>query len=129
MLVADTTASQIQLLRHSLLLGDSLNKLPTSVFVLLGKDNAVEVVWDAGRICLAFDEGSIGEDAVCMVARNDIDQRSRVSRERRMDGMLMGQDDFQPDNLAVDRLVVLMNLPTVLAIISLHVSKQLTMST
>lgn len=80
MLVTDVTASQIQLLCHSLLLGNTLNELPASVFVLLGKDDAVEVVWNPGRVCLALDEGSIRKDAVCVVARDDIDQRSRVSR-------------------------------------------------
>lgn len=43
--------------------------------------------------------------------------------------MLMSQDDFQPDKLAVDILVVLMNLPTVSVVISLHPSKKRTMST
>lgn len=41
----------------------------------------------------------------------------------------MGKDDFQPDKLAVDLLVVLMNLTTVLALISLHLPNNLTMST
>jgi hypothetical protein len=27
-----------------------------------------------------FDEGSVRKDTVCVIARNDIDQRSRVSR-------------------------------------------------
>lgn len=45
-----------------------------------------------------------------MVASDDIDQRSRVSRERSVDGMVVGQDDFQPDELAVDYLVVRMDL-------------------
>jgi hypothetical protein len=49
-----------------------------------------------------------------VIARDDIDQRSRVGRERRVDGMLHGQDDLQPDELAIDYLVVLMNLSTVL---------------
>lgn len=79
MLVTNATASQIQFLCHSLL-RDPLDELPTSVFVLLGKDDVVEVVWNPGRICLALDEGSIGKDAVCAMARDDIDQRSRVGR-------------------------------------------------
>lgn len=80
MLVTNATATQIQLRRHSLLLGNSLNELPTSVFVLLAKADAVEVVGDAGRVCLAFSKGSVREHTVCVIARNDIDQRSRVSR-------------------------------------------------
>lgn len=48
-----------------------------------------------------------------MVARNDIDQRSRVGRESRVDGMVVGQDDFQPDELAVDYLVVRVDLQPV----------------
>lgn len=124
MLVTNATASQIQLRRHSLSLGEPLDELPTSVFVLLGKDDSVEVVWYAGRIRLALDKGSVRKDAVCVIRRNDVDQRSRVSRQSRMDGMLMGQDDFQLDKLAVDLLVVLMNLSTVLALTSLHLPKK-----
>jgi hypothetical protein len=110
MLVADPTTSQVQLLCHPLLLRDPLDELPASVLVLLYKDDAIEVVWDTGRVCLALQERSIGKDAVCMVARNGIDQRSRVGRERRVDRVLDSQDDLQPDELAVNYLVVLMNL-------------------
>jgi hypothetical protein len=45
-----------------------------------------------------------------MVARNGIDQRSRVGRERRVDRVLDSQDDLQPDELAANYLVVLMDL-------------------
>lgn len=45
-----------------------------------------------------------------MVARNGIDQRSRVGRERRVDGMFDSQNDLQPDELASNYLVVLMDL-------------------
>lgn len=80
MLVTNATPSQIQLSSYSVLLGNPLDELPTSVFVLLGKDDAVKVVWYAGRICLAFGEGSVWKDTVCVIVCDDIDQCSRVSR-------------------------------------------------
>ncbi|KAH0373841.1 hypothetical protein KCU65_g34, partial [Aureobasidium melanogenum] len=46
------------LLPHPKLATTPSSKYASSVFVLLGKDDAVEVVWYASRICLAFDEGS-----------------------------------------------------------------------
>lgn len=45
-----------------------------------------------------------------MVASNDIDQRSRVGRECRMDGMLDSQDDLESNELAIDNLVILIDL-------------------
>lgn len=113
MLVANPTTSQIKLLGHPLLLRNPLDEPPASLLVLLRKDDAVEVVWNACRVCLTLHECSIGKDTVSMVARNGIDQRSRVGRESRVDGMVVGQDDFQPDELAVDYLVVRMNLQPV----------------
>jgi len=110
MLVANPTTSYIQLPGHPLLLGNPLDESPSSILVLLREDDAVEVVWNASRVCLTLHEGSIRKDAVSMVAGDDIDQRSRVSRERSVDGMVVGQDDFQPDELAVDYLVVRMDL-------------------
>lgn len=110
MLITDPATSQIQLLRHPLLLRNLLDELPASVLVLLCKDDAIEVVWDTGRVCLALQERSIGKDAVRMVARNGIDQRSRVGRERRVDRVLDSLDNLQLDELAINYLVVLMDL-------------------
>jgi hypothetical protein len=94
MLIADPTTSQIQLLRHPLLFGDPLDELPSSVLVLLRKYDAVEVVWNTCRVRLTLQERSIGKHTVSMISCNDIDQRSRVGRERRVDGMFDSQDDF-----------------------------------
>jgi hypothetical protein len=110
MLIANPTTSKFQLTCHPLLPGDPLDKLPTSVLVLLRKYDAVKVVWNSCRVRLTIHERSIGKHAVRMIAGNDIDQCSRVGRKRRVDGMLESQDNFQPDELAVDYLVVLMNL-------------------
>ena len=110
MLVANPTTSQIKLLGHPLLLRNPLDEPPASLLVLLRKDDAVEVVWNACRVCLTLHECSIGKDTVSMVARNGIDQRSRVGRERRVDRVLDSQDDLQPDELAINYLVVLMDL-------------------
>ena len=90
MLVADPTISQVQLLHRPLLLWNHLDELPASVLVLLREDDPVEVVWNAGRVGLTLDQCSIGKDGVRVVASNHIDQCSRVGRECRMDGMVVG---------------------------------------
>lgn len=64
-----------------------------------------------------------------MIARNDIDQRSRVGRERRVDGMVVGQDDLQPDELAINYLVIRMDLWPVSVHRKDDCSRKLTMST
>ena len=66
---------------------------------------------------LTLDERSIGKDGVRVVASNHIDQRSRVCRERGVDRMVVGQDDLKSDELAIDYLVVLMNLWTDVSIL------------
>jgi hypothetical protein len=129
MLIANPTTSKVQLFCHPLLLRFSLDEFPTSVLVLLRKYDAVEVVWNTCRVSLTLDERSIGKHAVSMIARDDIDQCSSVGRKRRVDGMLDSQDDLESDKLAIDNLVILMNLCPVQHITKHGNDHKLTIST